>query len=47
MQERWSATEKEAFVVCQCGMKFILYLLGVQCILHFDHKPLEPFFHVA
>ena len=42
-QQRWSATEKEAFVVYQSILKFDLYLKGAECILHSDHKPLHPF----
>ena len=36
-QQRWSATEKQAFAVCPSVWK---------CILHCDLKPLEPFWHV-
>ena len=43
MQQRWSATEKEAFAVYKSVSKFNLYLSGAQCILHCDHKPLESF----
>ena len=42
-QQKWSATEKEAFAVFQSVMKFDLYLRGAECILHCDHKPLDPF----
>ena len=41
--QRWPATEKEAFAVYQSFLKLDLYLRGVECILHFDHKTLEPF----
>ena len=43
MQQRWSATEKEAFAVYPSVQKFDLYLREAQCILHCNHKPLEPF----
>ena len=43
MQQRWSATEKEAFAVYQSVLKFDLYLRGTECILCCDHKVLEPF----
>ena len=41
MQQRWSATEKEAIEVYQLVLKFNFYLRGAQCILHCDHKPME------
>ena len=47
MQQRWSATEKGAFAVHQSVLKLDLYLTGAQCILHCDHKPLEPLCHAA
>ena len=43
MQQRWSATEKEAFAVYQSVLKFDLYLTRAELILCCDHKPLEPF----
>ena len=43
MQQRWCATEKEAFAVYQSVLKFDLYLKGAQYILPYEHKPLEPF----
>ena len=43
MQERWSATEKNTYAVYQSIFKFDLYLRGANCVLHCDHKPLEPF----
>ena len=43
MQQRWSATEKEIYAVHQSVLKFELYLRGVECILHYNHRPLEPF----
>ena len=39
----WPVTEKEAFAVYQSVLKFDLCLRGAECILHCDHKPLEPF----
>ena len=33
-QQRWSATEKEAFAVYQSVLKFDMYLRGAECILH-------------
>ena len=36
-----SATEKEAFAVHQCDLKFDLHLRGAEYILCCDHKPLE------
>ena len=42
-QQRWSATEKEAYAVYQAVLKFKLYLSGAKCVSHCDHKPLEPF----
>ena len=43
MQQRWSATEKEAFAVYQSVLKFSWNVRHAECILHCDHKPLEPF----
>ena len=43
MQQRWPATEKDAYAVYQSFLKFDLYLGGANCVLHCDHKPLEPF----
>ena len=43
MQQRWSATEKEAYVAYQSILKFDLYLRGINFILCCDHKLLEPF----
>ena len=43
IQERWSATEKEAFAVYQSVLKFDLHLRWAKCILCCDHKPLESF----
>ena len=43
MQQRWSATEKEAYAVYQSVLKFDIYLRRAKCILHCGHKPLEPF----
>ena len=43
MQQRWSATEKEAFVVYQSVLKFDLYLREAHYIPCCDHKLLEPF----
>ena len=43
MQQRWSVTEKEAFVVYQSVLKFDLYLRVAKCILCCIHKPLESF----
>ena len=43
MQQKWSATEKEAFAFYQSVLKFDLALRGAQCILCHDHKLLEPF----
>ena len=43
MQQKWSATEREAFAVYQFVLKFDLYLRGIECILHCNHKLLEPF----
>ena len=42
-QQRWFATEKEAFAVYQTVLKFGLYLRGAQYLLHCNHKPLESF----
>ena len=33
MQQRWSATEKEALAVYQSVLKFDLFLRGAECIL--------------
>ena len=44
MQQRWSATEKKAYAVYQSMLKFDLYFRGAKCVLHCDHKPLEPFY---
>ena len=44
MQQRWSATEKEAFAVYQSVLNFDLYSRGAKCVLYHDHKPLEPFY---
>ena len=43
MQQRWSATAKEAFAVYQSVLKVNLYLRRAEWILHCDHKPLKPF----
>ena len=43
MQQRWSSMGKEAFADDQSILKFDVYLRGAQCILHCNHKPLEPF----
>ena len=43
MQQKWSANEKEAFAAHQSVIKFDLYLRGEECILHCNHKLLEPF----
>ena len=43
MHQKWSATEKETFAIHHYVLKFDLHLRGVECILHCDHKPLEPF----
>ena len=43
MQQRWSATEKEAYAIYQSVLKFDLYLRGAKCVLCCDHKPLQPF----
>ena len=42
MHQWWSATEKEAFTVYQSILKLYLYLRGTECILHYNHTPLEP-----
>ena len=39
MQQRWSATKKEANAVYKFILKFDLYLIGAKCVLHCDHKP--------
>ena len=38
IQQRISATEKEAFAIYQSGLKFDIYLRGAWCILHCDHN---------
>ena len=43
IQQRWPATEKDTFAVCLSVLKFNLYLRGAQCILLWNHKPLNPF----
>ena len=43
MQQRWSATKKEAFVVYKSVLKFDLYLRGAECTIHCEHKRLGPF----
>ena len=43
-QQRWSATEKEAFAVYQSVLKFYIYLREPECILCCNHEPLEPFY---
>ena len=43
MQQRWSATKKEAYAVYQSVLKFNLYLRWAKCVLHYNHKPLETF----
>ena len=43
MQQKSSATEKEAFPVYQSVLKFHLYLRGVEILLHCNHKLLESF----
>ena len=43
MQQRWSATEKEALAVYQSVLKSDLYLTGEECIFCCNHKPFEPF----
>ena len=43
MQQRWPATENEAYAVYQCILKFDLYLRVASCVLHCDDKLLEPF----
>ena len=43
MQQRWSATQKEAFVVYQPVLKFNMHLRGAEYILYCSHKPIEPF----
>ena len=42
MQLQWSATEKEAYAVYQSVLMFYLYLRGAKCVLHCNHKLLEP-----
>ena len=39
----WCATEKEAYPVLKGVQRFDYYLIGVQCTLRCDYKPLEPF----
>ena len=39
----WCATEKEAHAMLKSVQRFDYYLIGVQCTLRCDHKPLEPF----
>ena len=43
MQQRGSATEKETFAVYTSILKFDLSLRRAECILHCNHKLLEPF----
>ena len=43
MQQRWSATEKEAYAVYQSVIMFELYLRGAKCVLHCDYIVLEQF----
>ena len=43
MQQRWSATEKDAYALHLSVLKFDLYLRGANFILHCNHKPLDPF----
>ena len=43
MQHKWSAIEKMAYAVYQSVLTFDLYLRETNCVLHYDHKPLEPF----
>ena len=38
MQQRWSATEKEAFAGYQSVRKFDLYFIEAKCILHCNYK---------
>ena len=38
MQQRWSLTQKGAYVTYQSVLKFDLYLGGAQCILCCNHK---------
>ena len=43
MKQRLPAIGKEAFSVYHSILKFDLYVRGAECILHCEHKPLEPF----
>ena len=43
MQQRWSATRKEAYAVYQSMLRFDLYLRGAKCVLHYKHILLESF----
>ena len=43
MQQRCSATDKEAYAVYQSVLKFDLYLRRAECTFYCDHKLLEPF----
>ena len=43
MQQRRSATEKEAIAFYQAAPKFDMFLRRAECILHYSDNPLEPF----
>ena len=43
MQQRWYATEKEAYVFYQSVLKLDLCLRGAKCVTYCNHKPLGSF----